>query len=163
MPICSSIYRPGPSSPVSLLPAGFISIVPGGFPAVFVRSSSLAGVVFIRFPVSVFSLIPFVSRRCSPLWCRLPPFSMFPVRSPHSFRSSSFVRRLPWGCALSLTDLFPSCLPSRYSVAVGRGGGVRSVWWVLVPWRGVVGVAGSSCRFAWRFVFSLRRRGGGEF
>lgn len=44
-------------------------------------------------------------------------------------RSSPLVRGVPWGCALLLTDLFPSRLPSRYSM---RGAGEA----VSVPWCG---------------------------
>ena len=150
MPVCSSIYRPGPSSPVSLLPAGFFSIVLGRVLRRCLRVLLLLRVPFYRFPVSMFSLFPFVFRRCSPLWCRLPSFSMFPVRAHPCCR-------LPWGCALSLTDLFPSRLPSRYSVVVGRGGGGCPVGWWVIPWRGVV-----SGRFAWRLVF-CRVVGTGRF
>lgn len=91
----------------------------------------------------------------SPLWSRYPPFSRFPVRFPHSLRSSlcssPFVRGVPWGCALSLFAC--SRLVSRFVISCRRAGRrclFRRVW--VCPVAECCGDGLVPCRFAWRVV-----------
>lgn len=102
------------------------------------------GCRFYRFPVSVFSLTPFVSRRFRSHRVPLSPVSSVSRSFP---LLTSFVCRLPVGGALSLSACSrPVALVSLFR-AVGRGGGACSVVWGIVPWRGVAWMAGCFVAF----------------
>ena len=137
----------GPSSPVSLLPAGVVFIV---FSLILWGSLAL---LLLRVPFLSFSRVRLwlFSRRFLSHW--MPLSHVFSVsRSFPSLSSLVFVRlSLAVGLCVITLRLFPSCLPSRYSM---RGGGeAMSVPWCGCSFRGVA-LRGEG-RFGWFFHMEL--------
>lgn len=140
-PYSHSHIAPGPSSPVSLLPAGSAFIVSVWVRTLFLLSGSSRSSFF---SFSRANLLSFSRRFPSP-WVPLSSVSSV----SRSFPS------LPWRCVglcVIAFRLFPS-RSSRLGIrAVGRGGVACSVGCGFVPWRGVAWVGGAFYRFAWRLV-----------
>ena len=137
MPAYPFIYCPGPSSPVSLLPAGCVSVRSLMVPAWFVRSFFSCGCRFYRFPVPVSDCFPVVFHSCG---CCFVLFSPFPVRF---LPWSSLVRGL---CVIAFR-LFPS-RSSRLGIRCGGAGRECSFRGVGVcPVARCCGDGGASCRF----------------